>query len=350
MPHIPYSIHTRAALPCNIQMEDLAFFIPRLHAIFPEAHIKKFEFVRFNWNNKIFAKGRVYAESFADCLEEGRWNHQLGDFYKNKKTYLKFLANNYLRYKHQGHFEEAFVFTDNFSMGYFEWFGSALPRLMYAKEKGINAIALLPFCTKVPFIKESLELLNLRYEEVKPNAYVTIDQLLVPSRQTPLQHTHPLYFNKVRESLLYAICPQGLPQAHKRLYISRAKARCRRITNEDDLAPILEARGFLTITPEKLSIKETALLLSSATHLVSIHGAGLTNMIFMQPGTAVLECCNPQKSNLVYCKMAHALGLDYYYQFADKILEDSIDLNSKSMWIDPELFEKNLDLMLGKGS
>jgi capsular polysaccharide biosynthesis protein len=59
-------------------------------------------------------------------------------------------------------------------------------------------------------------------------------------------------------------------------------------------------------------------LFSSASHLISVHGAGLTNMLFMHTNTRVMEIRRRDDLlNYCYFFMAHSLGLKYYYFLAD---------------------------------
>ena len=65
-------------------------------------------------------------------------------------------------------------------------------------------------------------------------------------------------------------------------------------------------------------IIEQAELFSSASHLISVHGAGLTNMLYMLPNNHVMGI--RRRDNLLYdCYffMAKNLGLNYFYFMAD---------------------------------
>jgi capsular polysaccharide biosynthesis protein len=77
--------------------------------------------------------------------------------------------------------------------------------------------------------------------------------------------------------------------SHRRIYISRAKTRMRRMLNEDELAPILDRHGFVTLALEDLSVAEQISLFRTAEVVVSPHGAGLTNVMFCRPGARILE-------------------------------------------------------------
>jgi capsular polysaccharide biosynthesis protein len=104
----------------------------------------------------------------------------------------------------------------------------------------------------------------------------------------------------------------------KRLYISRKYAQKRKISNEADLERVLQKFGFTIVYCEEHSFFGQVSIFSKAQFLISIHGAGLTNMLFMPPGSAVLEL-HKRKTNmqdqhsLVYWRLASALDHAYYH-------------------------------------
>ena len=67
-----------------------------------------------------------------------------------------------------------------------------------------------------------------------------------------------------------------------------------------------------------------------AKYLISNHGAGLTNMLFMKAGGNVLELRHRgDKHNNCYFSLASTLRLNYYYQLCDSEnnIEDAYTAN-----------------------
>jgi hypothetical protein len=59
------------------------------------------------------------------------------------------------------------------------------------------------------------------------------------------------------------------------------------------------------------SLQRTASLFSGASVVIGVHGAGLANIVFARPGTAVLELTMHSVNMRMYAYAAAALDLDY---------------------------------------
>ena len=118
----------------------------------------------------------------------------------------------------------------------------------------------------------------------------------------------------------------------EKIYLRRGGGR-RRLANEAELEKALEARGFVSIQTEKLTVAEQARILSSARCVVGPHGAALTNLFFAPPGAMLLELFHPQHKNHCYINIAAACGQRYASldghsanQAGDRQLEYTIDI------------------------
>jgi len=90
------------------------------------------------------------------------------------------------------------------------------------------------------------------------------------------------------DALLASFATPSSPPT-RRLYISRRDAARRHVTNETDLEPILRRHGFEIVTLSGLKAVAQAALFRQASIVIGLHGAGLTNTGFCQPGTPVVE-------------------------------------------------------------
>ena len=105
---------------------------------------------------------------------------------------------------------------------------------------------------------------------------------------------------------------------HRKILVLRPGAVTRRIQNSDEL--MLNLKGWETVVLEKMSIREQMKTFAEASHVMAAHGAGLTNLLWCQPGTKVIEI---QDKNMlhkkVYPVLSHHLGLEHKLYLADVV-------------------------------
>jgi hypothetical protein len=84
----------------------------------------------------------------------------------------------------------------------------------------------------------------------------------------------------------------------------------------------------------------------NAMNVISIHGANLTNIVFMQACGHVMEFRkeNDRDNNYFYA-IADSVECDYYYQNC-KTIDHVPGKNFFDLIVDKELFEKNIQVML----
>ena len=97
----------------------------------------------------------------------------------------------------------------------------------------------------------------------------------------------------------------------ERIYLTREKARRRRVVNESAVWAELAARGFVKVALEDLSWAEQIAACRAARVVVAPHGAGLANLVFCEAGTRVVELVNRVYFNPVFWRLAALRGLDY---------------------------------------
>ncbi len=89
--------------------------------------------------------------------------------------------------------------------------------------------------------------------------------------------------------------------------------------NEDEILNLLKSYGFTVIVLESMSVLEQAALFSQAKIIISPHGSGLTNLVFCQPGTKVIELFTPNYVYHCYWWISNLIGLDYYYLLGETL-------------------------------
>ena len=188
-----------------------------------------------------------------------------------------------------------------------------LQRIIEAKNTNINIPILLPENYKnYSYITESLKFLNTDVVYYKTNEIKFINELYYIPIQSATGNYNEQLIQILRQKLL--LMSNNNSKTLDKIYISRKFAPKRKVVNEDALIAVLKKYNYKIICFEKMSFADQIKAANKASVMVSIHGAGLTNMMFMNDNTKVLELrMENDKTNNCYFSLASALNIDYYY-------------------------------------
>ncbi len=207
--------------------------------------------------------------------------------------------------------------------GYYHWMFEVLPRLALLEKAGFKIQDIDYFLVNQYVSRFQIDTLNIlgiqrqKIIESHWHPHIQAEQIIAPSLvgvpgqmgipgQIPAwacdflrQHFINHKVDKNKQSL--------------RIYLNRSQTVYRRVENEVEIINFLSRFGFRNVATENLSIREQVELLSSAEIVVAPHGAGLTNLVFCQPGTKVIELLSPQAVSTLFWNLGNHMGLDYYY-------------------------------------
>ena len=82
-----------------------------------------------------------------------------------------------------------------------------------------------------------------------------------------------------------------------------------------------EALAFESVVLEDLSFGAQARLMARTGVLIGVHGAGLTNMLFLPVGAAVVELLPARCAYPLYERAAAALGHLHYFRYVARVSE-----------------------------
>ena len=140
-----------------------------------------------------------------------------------------------------------------------------------------------------PYQAEYLDLLGVspqRRRLVPRGRVIACDRLIVPTLLTS-KRAIAMGVDWLRERFATLCVPEG--EAQSLVYVSRAEAARRHVSNEDELAAALIELGFQVVVPGRCSVREQIRAFSSAQLIVAVHGAGLTNMIYAPAHARYIE-------------------------------------------------------------
>jgi capsular polysaccharide biosynthesis protein len=194
-------------------------------------------------------------------------------------------------------------------VNYWHWTFEVLPRIDRLRRAGFSPESIDWFVVNhrdLPFQRETLADLGVPWSKV-----IRADAAL----QLECAHAVTTSLMPERFAVTAAACaflnaraaaqwPEARPG--RRLFISRRQAGFRRLLNEEAVLAELRPRGFEVVECEGLTVAEQRRCFREAAVVVAPHGAGLTNLVYCQPGTRVLEFMPPRYVDLSFwCFTSH---------------------------------------------
>lgn len=202
---------------------------------------------------------------------------------------------------HHATLNRAFVGFDRSTSNHYHW-------LLYGISKSCLARRFLPHATPIllpdpgarvephrPVLPRFHHHESLRAAGLIP--YVTqLSHGIYPVRQLYFMWHSPkmpeLYLRvpEIHAEFDRIVTPPG-PFLPRRFFVSRAQAADKRLSRQDQAAidTVLSAQGIASITLDDMDISTQIALFRGAELIIAPHGAGLANLAFARPGTAVLE-------------------------------------------------------------
>jgi hypothetical protein len=141
-------------------------------------------------------------------------------------------------------------------------------------------------------------------------------------------------------ALMRAHYGQPAPKGGELMFFSRGSAKARRLTNEAELEAIAARLGFTRFEAVSGNHPEQVRRFANADVIVAVHGAGLTNLIFARPGTAIMELLPQNCIKSTYLWLSNCLSLRHY-----PVLGSDGDYH-QAFHIDSGIFEAKLGEVL----
>ncbi|WP_248927712.1 glycosyltransferase 61 family protein [Paenibacillus hamazuiensis] len=226
--------------------------------------------------------------------------------------------------------ETVAVLTSVASSNYYHWLFDVLPRFELLRRSGIPIDRFIINRQSRPrFQAETLAALGIPEEKLLDcNESTHLEaRTLVVSSMPGCTGQVPKWVSDYLKKQLLGNSKTNPFSGYERIYITRAHTKYRKVINEDEVIRFLEGYGFHPVALEFLTVQEEAQLFASAKVVVAPHGAGLTNLIYCNPGTKVVEIFAPNYVHPVYWVLSHNLGLDYYYLTGEGRVDPTNSLN-----------------------
>ena len=188
------------------------------------------------------------------------------------------------------------------SNGFYHWLIEDLPGLIkILEEERINKF--LVYRNAPKYVFDFLKSFEIEFLEFPRFSKFT--QILIPVRNQDV--------GKPKDSDMLILRNFFLPKLHietvkQNVYISRLKSQ-RSPVFERNLESQLSAKGWRIVYLEEINLLDQASIFQNASSIVGIHGAGLSGLVFANPGTPIFELYPIERDIKCFENLARATGL-----------------------------------------
>lgn len=234
---------------------------------------------------------------------------------------------------------------------YYHWLFETLPKLFLLRQSGhLNDVDyfIVP-STALKFQQEYLRHFGITQDKIineEKVHHIQAELLMVTSHIKYKDHHSKWVCEFLYQSFFKS---QSVGTPTRKIYISRGDAaRNRRVHNEEQLIEMLRGYGFESYYLSSLTIDEQAKLFNSASVIVAPHGGGLSNLVYCQPGTKVLEFFPDQYVRHIFYDVANKAGLEYQYLIfqSDGTADNSVEGQTVGIKVDIDVIRRKVQTLL----
>jgi capsular polysaccharide biosynthesis protein len=299
--------------PVNLNEHDLYLFEHEFERELPPVYQYQFENAYVDYFGRVFNRNKTFIASKR---------------LSNKNLFIRSI------FKRKIHITETvLVIHDDWYYGYYHWVTESLTKLIALEMFTHECVLVLPEVLENYHTDslKSFKFLNIVF--LKPNQILQCSNILAIDYIAPMGNYNLENIYLLRKKILDFY--DGAATAKftwQNLYVSRSKAKSRKLINELEISDILSKHSFHTIYFEDYSFLEQIQIIRNCRNIIVLHGAGLTNMIFSKNKLNVIEIRGRNNSrDNCYFSLACALGHNYYYLIADEVRKRQYHLNPKEV-------------------
>lgn len=312
-----------ADLPIGLQQAFAELLQKQL--VLPERYLVRFKRVNVSSHGIIFRNLAIYIPSLV--------YHTLVNEYKGRLLFKQWIGKTVGGEQCQ---ELGLVFDHWGTINYYHWVVESLPRLLVLQQARPDCVLLLP--AGVPqYIRDTIALFGFeRILELAVGQVIEARNLWFVGHPGNfwLQDAQLLQRVQMRVKSCFHLTKEP---AYRRVYISRSRAAYRKLANEEEVLALVITAGFDVYYFEEMTFAQQVELMHETQILLAQHGASLTNLLWMQPNSIVIELLNEAAPNLAFFKLAGQCDVNYYCLACANVGEEPA--NNSNVLVDTEALQ-----------
>ncbi len=302
-------------------------------------------FTEINIKNAIIANNSVVLKNWS-VVKQSIVNEVAYKKYKKIKFLLKYIFPT-LNFSSK---KDYILITDEWSKNYCHWLWEALTKLLILQKNHPQATLVLPKSyLKIDFVKNSLEVFGIYPKDLifinKKSHLKVVNLNFIPCINiATLGYYDFLEFSLLRDRIISHFENELKLDFGEKIYISRSdpkKNTVRKVANEAELEMLLVKYGFKTVYMENYSFLEQISIANKAKIIISPHGAGITNTMFMSENGILFELVNKEWSKTCFAEMVERMNIKYLRQDCEAINQKET-IHLVDIIVDIKKLEENL--------
>lgn len=241
-------------------------------------------------------------------IPQSLWNNYIHKV--NKPSYLKYK----LQRKQKLYIERAISL--HYAWGnYWHFQNDILGQLSLADAAGLPKdipIVIAAGLTNMSYFKE---IVSLSPDLQSRNWILQDKQTTIHCNEVHLFHTwwdHKDNFDAVKKYIGFQVSLKNNHSKNRKIFIDRNKNRGRNIQNIEAIYQVLRKYNFDLIDCDNLTVQEQIEVFRAASHVIGIHGAGLTNIMYREGSPMkLLEIFSDKYFNPCYYWLCLQYGYEY---------------------------------------
>lgn len=210
--------------------------------------------------------------------------------------------------------------TNGADGGFYHFFHEVLPKLFFCRDILPRTDHILMNGPADQWKKKWLTYIGIDLDKIvwiNNKSHYKCNQLLFTNRLIGDYHISNWSLNAIRSLLkINSLPPAANTGESNIIWITRKTARTRNVSWDDEL--LAQFPSIKSIDTGELSTTDTIKAFENATHIISPHGAGLSNIMMCRPETKVLELFSDIKNyQPCYFRISSLCGLEHFVAETD---------------------------------